>query len=147
MGFDVSGTHMIFFIAAVILAAGVVGVLTTSVNTFAGELDTRGQSLAAEMATDIRIINDPADVPNNPLVLYVLNTGSRPIAPQSAIVFVDGQAYTTLGLDVLGTNDEVHRQGQVLEITVTGLNVASGDHRVKVTMAHGVSDSIPFYIP
>ncbi len=146
MGFETSATHIVFFIAAVVLAGAVVGTLSTQIGKFQNDIQDRGELLSDELSTDIRIINDAANVPNNPIVLYVLNTGERPLNPNSTVVFVDGQPYTSLTFDVLETSEDVWRAGQVLEITVTGLNLGAGDHRAKVSVAHGVSDSFRFRI-
>lgn len=146
MGFETSATHIVFFIAAVVLAGAVVGTLSSQIGEFQGDINSRGNLLSDELSTDIRVINDAGNVPNGPLILYVLNTGERPLNPNSTIVFVDGQPYTTLGFDVLETSEDTWRTGRVLEITVTGLTVSAGDHRAKVSVSHGVSDTLRFRI-
>lgn len=147
MGADTSATHVIFFIAAVVLAGTVVGTLTNQVGRFQNDLGDRSDLLSDELQTDIRIINDAADMQDGPLVLYVLNTGSRTLDTVDIVVFVDGAPYTELGLDVLDSaDDDTWRRGEVLEVTVTGLTAGAGDHRAKVSVAHGVSDTLRFRI-
>ncbi len=146
MGVETAQTHAIFFIAAVVVAAGVVGIFNQSIGGFTGQLKDRSNHLSDELATDIRIVNDPANMPNSPLTFYVLNTGSAPILLVDVIVLVNGIAYTTLALDVLATTEEVLRTGQVLQIQVTGLNLSSGDHQARVIVAHGVADNLRFTI-
>lgn len=146
MGFEISATHTIFFIAAVVIAAGTVGVLNQSVQKFTGEFSTRSGGLVDELATDIRIINDAGNVPNDPVRIYVLNTGSKSIAPEETIVLLNGQPYTDLAYDVVEEVDEVWRSGQVLEITMNGANLGGGDHRIKVVVERGVGDTIRFAI-
>lgn len=147
MGFGTSATQSIFFIAAVVVSVGVVGAFETNVSRFAGDIDERSDAVSAELSTDVRIINDPGDMPNNPVVLYVMNIGTKSLAPNSTVVLIDGAAKTTLAFDVLETAEDIWRTGDVLKITVTGENLASGDHRIKVIVGHGVADSIRFNIP
>ena len=147
MGFGVSGSHTVMFIAAIVVAVGVVATMQTSVTRLSGGMDARGDALTRELTTDIRIVNDPGDMPDNPLVLYVLNTGTSSLEPTETIVLVDGAVRTDLAFDVLDTTDETLRAGQVLKVTVNNEDLASGDHRVKVIVEHGVSDTLRFNIP
>lgn len=148
MGFGTSATQIVFFIAAIVVSVGIVGAFNTSISKINGNVQARGETLSDELTTDIRIINDAGEMPNNPLVLYVLNTGTHSLAPSETIVLLDGQAHTSLAFDVLDSaDDEIWRQGQVLEVTLTGSNLASGDHRAKVIVGHGVADTLRFNIP
>lgn len=147
MGFGNSASHIVFFIAAVVVAAGVVGAFSTNVSKLTGHVNARSDALNDELSTDIRIINDPGEMPNGPLVLYVLNTGSRSLDPNSTVVLLNGEAKTTFAFDVLESTEDVWRHGQVLQITLTGTNLPAGDHRVKVVVDNGVSDTLRFNIP
>lgn len=147
MGFGTSATQLVFFIAAMVVAAGVVGAFSTSVSKLNGGIHTRSESLNDELTTDIRIVNDPGDMPNDPLVIYVLNTGSRTLDPEESLLLLDGAAHTDLAFDVLESSSDSWRAGEVLKITATGSDLASGDHRVKVIVAHGVADTLRFSIP
>ncbi|MBW3583967.1 MAG: hypothetical protein KY455_12810 [Euryarchaeota archaeon] len=147
MGMESGATHAVFFIAALVLAGAVVATFNDSIQRFSGEIDDRGRQFSDELTTDIAIVNDVGSMPNNPVVLYVLNTGSRPLAPNETIVFIDGSVDIDLSFDVLETSEDTWRTGQVLKITMNGQNLASGDHRIKVSVIHGVSDTIRFNIP
>lgn len=147
MGFGNSASHTIFFIAAIVISVGVVGAFQTNVSKFSGDINSRSETVSNELTTDIRIINDAGDMPNNPLVLYVMNSGTRSLDPNQTVVLVNGQAHTNLAFDVLETSEDVVRSGYVLQVTVTGLNLASGDHRAKVIVGHGVADTLRFHIP
>jgi archaeal flagellar protein FlaG len=144
MGSGVSASHMIFFIAALVLSVSVVGALHGTTSRLAGGIGSRGDHLHDELTTNIRIVNDPAKMPN-PLNLYVMNTGSRTIPTSEVFVLIDGTAHTALTFTVLG-GSATWRTGEVVEIT-TGQNLAGGDHARAVVVAHGVSDTIWFNIP
>ena len=147
MGVDISATHTLFFIAAVVLAVGTVGVFNQSVQKFNGEVGTRSTGLADELSTDVRIINDPAEITTSPVTVYVMNTGSSTLSPGESIVLLDGAPHTDLAFDVIADDDDVEwAPGQVLQITLTGSNLGNGDHRLKVVVQHGVADILRFTI-
>lgn len=148
MGFGTSATQMVFFIAAIVIAVGVIGSFNTSVSKLSGNVQARSEALSNELTTDIRIVNDAGDMPNTPLVIYILNTGTRTLDPTGTVILLDGQAHTDLAFDVLeNAEDTTWRQGEVLQITLTGSALASGDHRVKAIAGQGIADTIRFNIP
>lgn len=143
MGFSVSATHIIFFIAAIVIATTVVGALHGTAGKLSGGISTKSDALYDELATDLRIVNDPGDVDTNPLVVYALNTGSKSIDPDEVVLLIDGTVHTDLTTDVLD-GDSMWRSGQVLEITANGTNLGAGDHRVRVVAESGASDTLRF---
>lgn len=146
MGFGTSATQMVFFIAAIVVAAGVVGAFSTSVSKLNGGIHDRSDALNNELTTDIRIVNDPGTMPNDPLVLYVLNTGSRSLESGATVLLINGAAHTNLTYEVLDGDADVWRSGEVLKVQANGAALASGDHRVKVIVSHGIADTLRFSI-
>lgn len=146
MGFSVSSTHTIFFIAAVFIAVAVVGVFHGAVNNFTGGVSDRGRTLTDELSTDIRIVTDPVLVPNNPVVLYSMNTGSKAIDPGEIVVLVNGRVHSDVTWQILGDDDGMWRTGQVIELTLVGLELPSGDHRIRVIAMHAAADNLSFNI-
>ncbi|MDP7266359.1 MAG: hypothetical protein QGH39_12465 [Candidatus Thermoplasmatota archaeon] len=78
-----SASHLIWFIAAVIAATAISGVMVGSVFEVADKLESSGRNMAGELATDISIENDVAMVPYNAtshnLTIYLKNIGSKEI--------------------------------------------------------------------
>ena len=78
-----SASHLIWFIAAVIAATAISGVMVSSVLEVADRLETSGRSMADELATDISIENAMTMVPYNAtshnLTIYIKNIGSKEI--------------------------------------------------------------------
>jgi archaellum component FlaG (FlaF/FlaG flagellin family) len=74
-----SASHIIFFIASVIIAGAVVGVFYVAVSDFASAMDENSRVLAGNMRSDVRFINQPDMVPyvvyDNNITFYVMNTG------------------------------------------------------------------------
>ena len=131
---DVSIPSMILFIASIVVAASVAGVLVDTVGSVSSALDDRGADLATDMRTDVEIINDPEsgvyDGTEN-VTLYVKNTGIRTLPPDPVIVdvIVDGQYRTDVHLTVVDGNE--WRPHRVARVNVTVNSLTPGDHRVK----------------
>ncbi|HVL48448.1 MAG TPA: hypothetical protein VM889_07820 [Candidatus Thermoplasmatota archaeon] len=143
MGAETSSTHMIFFIVATALAVVVSALLSTQVYDIANTVRDRGASLGDNIATDIAIINDPGQVPNNPVIIYVKNTGQRTIDHTTISVIIDG-VHRTHTVTLLG-GAAAWQHGDVAEFSIT-LTLASGDHRVRVVTANGIEDDLRFRI-
>jgi flagellar protein FlaG len=144
MGFSTSGTHMIFFIASMLVAVSLVTVFVSTIYSLSGSMKESGDLLSSRMTTKIEIINDPSDVPNNPLVIYVKNTGSSVIDANSVTLLVDGEAVSPSSLVILGGGTHWNST-ETLAITVN-TTLSSGEHTVKVVTGNGVSDSMKFVI-
>lgn len=134
---DASASALILFIAAVAVAAGVAGMMTTTVQDISSSVDVRGDSVSSEIRSDITIINDTGsdglyDADENELTLYVKNTGSEPLTPADATidVLIDGQYVEIDTLETLGDGERSWRPGEVLELTLTV--ELEDEHRVLV---------------
>lgn len=141
---SVSVSHLIIFIAAMIVAASVAGLLTTTVNDISNAVEEEGFSTSDDIRSDIDIINDPgAGVYNstdNEVTLYVKNTGSRELSAASGNidVFVNG-VFTSVSDDnvTIRGDSEVWGRNDVVEITVSGDSVNPGQNRAKVVAGGG----------
>jgi flagellar protein FlaG len=146
MAAESSFTHMLFFIAAIVVAVSVAGVLIGVSNSMANEIRLKSDSLASEMGTEITIINDPRQVPysNGTLTLYLKNTGDITLNYNGIGIFIDGQYLDGLAI----TSEEGSPYWQpthTLELQVT-VALEPGDHMAKVVMPNGVSDTMAFRI-
>lgn len=139
MGFSTSGTHMIFFIASLLVAVSLVTVFVATIYSLTGAIRESSDILSEKMTTKIEIVNDPTSVPNNPLIIYVKNTGSSTIDKGSITVLVDGIARTPDSVTVLG-GDTYWNSTDTLEITVN-LELQPGEHSLEVITGNGVSDT------
>lgn len=147
---DTAITHMIFFIAAVIIAVGVVGVLSVNVQSIMGATSANSEVVSDQLRTDITIISDPEVIPynttSNYYTFYVKNTGKSDIAPEYVDIILDGEYIQDKNLNVsLQDSEGVWKPSGVIVINVTtGDVLGSGDHRLKVSADNGVSDTIDF---
>lgn len=145
MGFGTSATHIIFFIAAVVVATAVVGTLHTSAGKLSGGIGSKSTALDEELRTDLRIVNDPAEMPNDPLIVYAMNTGSRTMDAESVILLVNGLVHQDTTHQLPGGGDSWH-PGEVIQLTANGVDLPGGDHRVRVVGDTGASDTLRFHV-
>ncbi len=97
-----SASHIIWFIAAVLAAAAISGVMIASVSELADKLEQQGNISSRELSFDISIENDITMVPYNSsttnLSIYIKNTGSEEIyysgANYTFVLLLSGGNYT-----------------------------------------------------
>lgn len=136
---SVSVSHLILFIASMMIAASVAGVFTTSIGQLSGALSEQGLDVSSDVRTDIEVISDSGadgiyDSGTNTITLYVKNTGTERLAadPGELDIFVDGQfvtGYTVTRADGSGA----WQPGTVVRVEITQ-TLNGGDHRVQVTV-------------
>ncbi|WP_336326940.1 flagellar protein G [Halovenus sp. HT40] len=147
---SVSVSHLIIFIAAMVIAASVAGLLTTTVDDISNAIEDQGLSTSEEIRSDISIINDAGSTATDSsgstenLTLYVKNTGNSQLStqPRQIDILINGQFVTfTSGRITLLGGAEVWGDGVVAEIVVDvgDVDIRTGDNRAKV-MANGGED-------
>lgn len=151
MGAETSSTHLIFFIVAMIIAAGVAGVIYTNVNAVANATQSAGNTLSQQLQTDITIINDPGNIPKSGDIytFYVKNTGKSTLTTELVSVLINGVYIpdddvqkTVMG----GGTTTVWRTSEVLQLDVTYASMPSGDNNLRLITENGVDDSFEFTI-
>src|SRR5882672_10236900 len=92
-----AASELIFFIGSVLVSAALVGVFFTSVSQISGSIEQTANRSAAEFESSVQILNDPAHVAYNNsgqvFTLWVKNTGARPLAVNSTVVFIDNRSF------------------------------------------------------
>lgn len=145
---SVSASHLIIFIASIVIAAGVAGTLTSEVGRLSGAIDDIGVDLSEDIRTDFEIISDEGseDADGNTaytasasdgdgnVTLHLKNTGARSLPSDSGTVdvFVDGQYIS--GVQVTVVDGSEWRIGNVVRLEVDTGDLASGDHRIKIVI-------------
>jgi flagellar protein FlaG len=138
-------THLIFFIAAIFIAVGVIGVVTTNVQSITASYGLGSKSLADQLKTDITIINDPAAIPySNPnYSFFVKNTGKSILDPSSVNVFIDGNYINVTNKWTVMEGGTSWYPTSVLRLNSTTA-ISTGDHTVRVVAGNGVFDTMAF---
>ena len=129
-------SHLVIFIASILIAGSVAGVLTDEVAQVSQSIEDQGLDLSQEIRTDIEVISDPGSssccFASGEVTILVKNTGSRtlPTDPETVDVLINGTYHTDVSMTVVDGTDWA--PGNVVEITVSSVSLGSGDHRVKV---------------
>lgn len=141
-------THLIFFIGAVVIAVGVIGVVTTNVQSITASYGMSSKTLADQLKTDITIINDPAIIPYSlgSYSFFVKNTGKSTLDPTTVNMFIDGNYTNTTGKWTVMEGGSLWYPTYVLRLNYTGSFSPLVDHTVRVVAGNGVFDTMPFKI-
>jgi flagellar protein FlaG len=153
---SVSVSHMILFIASMLIAASVAGVFTSSVDRLSGAIDDQGVQVSDSIRTDIQIISDNGTGAcvydcngEGVLRLLVKNTGTQTLPAEAGAidVLVDGRFQPSSSLDVTTmTGAPRWRRDEVVRVNVTRPGLDSGDHRAKV-IVDGDEEVFEFRVP
>lgn len=128
---------LVMFIASIILAAAVSGVLINTVGGVSRAVDAQGGDLADNIETDVEIISDAGspvyDAGSGNVTLLVKNTGQRSLPADAVVldVLLDGQYQTEVTVTEV-TGGTEWDQGDVVRVEVNVGSLSSGDHRVKL---------------
>mgnify|MGYP000190909414 CR=1 FL=1 len=145
-------SHLILFVASLVIAAGVVGTVTTGVDRVSEAVEDGSIDATQQLRTDVTVISDPnggvydsnAGTDGNVTVL-VKNTGQKTLAADGTEldVLVDGEYQIIANATVVGAPDaHAWRSGEVLRVTVTR-SLDTGSHRIAVH-ANGDTATIRF---
>jgi flagellar protein FlaG len=133
---SVSSSHLILFIASLLIAASVAGTFTQGVQRLSSALGDRSLDVAQDVRTDVEIISDSGsdaiyDDSTDTVTLLVKNTGSLDLPADSdqIEVLVDGGYQVDVTVTVL--DGEAWRVGNVVELEIPE-TLDTGDHRVTV---------------
>ena len=136
---SVSASHLIIFVASLVIAAGVVGTLTTGVERVSSSIDDGSLDVSQQIRMDMSVISDPGEPSfnNGDLVIHVRNTGSQsvPIDTSAFDIVLNGNFIADFDVVDANNDDEtVWRPGEVVEITIGSENVDNGDNRLFLTV-------------
>ena len=150
MGAETSSTHLIFFIVAMIIAAGVAGMMYTNVNAVVNSTQSASSTLSNQLKTDITIINDPGNIPesSNVYTFYVKNTGKSTLTTELVSVLINGVYIDDIHVNktvIGGGTTTIWRTSEVLKLDVTCASMPS-DNNLRVITENGVDDFLEFTI-
>jgi len=144
MGFSLTGTHVIFFIAAVIAAGMVSGIFITVTMNVSTSLSDRGDRIKEQLDTDFAIINDPNIIPKQGsyYIFYLKNIGGKKLATtnQTFQVFLDGE--------IISSSNYYFGNSSIVTEAVTNLyvntTISVGDHTLRVVGPQATEDEFIF---
>lgn len=143
---DSSTSQMIFFIAAVLVAASISSVFIGIGYDMSQRIDERGEIVKDQIETRIAVINDPAMVPydDGVLTIYVKNLSPDQIEKRMDI-FIDGLLIENYTLSI-GLDDSRRWGPGVVQTAYLQVTMVPGDHSLKVVLVNGVSATLDFRI-
>lgn len=134
-----SASHLILFIASLMVAASVAGTFTNSVSQISSAIDDQSYDVSKAMRTDVEVISDPAGPIYNRsgaenVTLLLKNTGSRdvPARADSVDAILDGVYVADVSVTVVGGS--TWSPGAVARVELSGQTLSAGDHRVKLVV-------------
>jgi len=144
MGFSLTGTHVIFFIAAVIVAGMVSGVFIAVTMNVTTSLSDRGDRVKEQLDTDFAIINDPNIIPITGAyyIFYLKNIGGAKLTTtnQTFQIFIDGELIAIANYYFGNTS--------IAAEAVTNLYVnttlTTGDHTLRVVGPQAIDKDFTF---
>jgi len=132
---SVSVSHLIIFIASMMIAASVAGVFTNSVGQLSSAVSEQGLDVSSDVRTNVEIISDSGSEVHDgsTITLHIKNTGSEQLGatPGQMDVIVNGTFVTDYDVTLEPNGGQSWDPGDVVRLDInTGLS--PGDHRVKV---------------
>ncbi|MCK4366193.1 MAG: hypothetical protein KAW45_09080 [Thermoplasmatales archaeon] len=147
MGFSLTGTHVIFFIASVIIASAVSGVLVAVITDVSNSLSDRGERVQEQLDTEFKIINDPDYIPTSgsDYLFYIKNIGGNEIATSNETfqLFVDGDLVAIANYNF---SDSSIQPDEVTTIYVDNSEISAGDQTLRVVGPQAIDDEFTFTI-
>ncbi|HVQ01004.1 MAG TPA: hypothetical protein VMT57_05770 [Candidatus Thermoplasmatota archaeon] len=132
MGFSLTGTHVIFFIAAVIAAGMVSGVFIAITLNVSTSLSNVGNRVKEKLDTDFSVINDPSSIPlqGSYYLFYVKNIGGKTLTTtnQTFQIFLDGEIIPPA--HYYFSNSSL--TAQAVAIMFVNTTITGGDHTLRV---------------
>lgn len=144
MGFSVTATHAIFFIASVAIAAGLAGVANDAADLIKSSVQQKSQQTSDKLLTGVRIVHVNAN--STGTYTYVINSGKTVLNQSAVSIFIDESYVSSATIGIVNRSTNINNNlwdpQEVIEIATSA--VSSGRHTAKVVTQHGVSDESRF---
>ena len=147
MGFSLTGAHIIFFVAAVIVAGAVSGVFIAVTLNITSSLSEKGNRISEQLDTEFKIINDPNNIPLSSgfYIFYLKNIGNIEITTTNETfqIFIDGEI---ISLQNYNFSNNSITPGEYTFINISESILNSGYHKMRLIGPYSVDDEFIFEI-
>jgi flagellar protein FlaG len=147
MGFSLTGTQIIFFIAAVIIAGTVSGVFIVVVNDVTNSFSDRGNRVQEQLDTEFKIINDPNNIPSEGgnYLFYMKNIGGAKLITSNDTfqIFIDGDLVAIANYNFSVSSIQ---PGDVATLYIITSEISAGDRILRVVGPRAIEDGFTFTI-
>ena len=149
---SVSASHLILFIASLLIAASVAGTLVTGVDRVSDAMSSQSLDTTDQIETDITIISDTGSdgmYDGENVTVLVKNTGSTTLTPDvdRVDILINGVYIPSsqITMEVIDPSAESEwASGEVAEFNITE-ELDSGDNRLSLTI-RGNEDVVTFRV-
>ena len=149
MGFSLTGSHVIFFVAAIIVAGTVSGIFTAVILDISGSISDRADRIQTQLNTEFEIINDPNNIPltanSSYRIFYLKNIGSEKLltTKNTFHAFIDGDLVSS---DNYYFESSSISTSEVTELYIATSEISSDDHTLRVVGPQAIDDEFTFTI-
>jgi len=147
MGFSLTGAHIVFFIAAVLVAGAVSGVFVAITTNVSNSFSEKGDRIQEKLDTEFKIINDPENIPSSGLdyIFYLKNVGNSKIITtnDSFQIFLDGDIISSLHFNF---SDDSILVSEYTKIYIDQNVISTGAHKIRLVGPLAVEDEFAFNI-
>ena len=147
MGFSLTGTHVIFFVASIIIAGAVSGVFIAVISDVTNSFSERGDRVQEQLDIEFKIINDPNNIPlsESYYLFYLKNIGAKVTATTNETfnIFIDGEIISTA--DYYFSDNSIKPE-DVTIIYILSSEISFGDHKLRIVGPQAIEDEFVFTI-
>jgi len=147
MGFSLTGTHVILFIASIIIAGAVSGVFIAVITDISNSFSDRGERVGEYLDTEFKIINDPDNIPTagSDYLFYLKNIGKREFATTNDTfhIFIDGELVIKANYNF---SDSSIQPDEVTTLYINNTEITTGDQTLRIVGLQDIDDEFTFTI-
>jgi len=147
MGFSLTGTHVVYFVAAVIIAGTVSGVFVAVIQDVTNSFSERGDRVKDQLDIEFKIINDPENIPlsGNNYLFYIKNIGAAKISTsnQTFNLFINGEIIQTTNYSFSSTTLETEN---TVTLYINRNDISSGYQKLRVVGPQAIENEFTFTI-
>jgi len=147
MGFSLTGTHVIYFIAAIIIAGAVSGVFVAVIQNVTVSFSEKGERVQDQLDIEFKIISDPDNIPSSgsDYLFYLKNIGAIeiPTSNQTFNTFIDGELIVIANYNFSATT--VLPESTVT-LYISQSDISPGDHKLRLIGPQAIEDDFTFTI-
>jgi flagellar protein FlaG len=147
MGFSLTGAHIVFFIAAILVAGAVSGVFVAITMNITTSFSERGDRIQEKLDTEFKIINDPENIPisGSDYVFYLKNIGNIKLSTTNETfqLFLDGDI---ISISNYNFSDNSIQTTEYTKIYVAQNELSIGNHRLRLVGPLAIEDEFKFTI-
>jgi flagellar protein FlaG len=147
LGFSLTSTQVVFFIASIIVAGAVSGVFIAVTYDVIASFSERGERVQDQLDIEFKIISDPDNIPSTGgnYQFYLKNIGGVeiPTTNTTFTIFVDGE------IIIVANFSFVYNSIQTEEVTTLNIDtddISSGDHKLRIVGPQAIDDEFTFTI-